>query len=84
MTIGTDISIGIASEGLSLGVSQSFSQSWSTTRTFTTAQSISVAPGQAGSINLNKRFFVAEGRVRINYGKTKGEHYVWYVCLPLA
>jgi hypothetical protein len=78
VTIGTDISIGIASEGLSLGVSQSFSQSWSTTRTSSAAQSIAVTPGQARSIKLSKRFFVAEGRVRINYGKTKGGHYVWY------
>lgn len=58
------IRIGIESEGLSAGISQSFSESWSTTRTYSSAQTLNVSPGQAGNINLEKQYFVAEGRVR--------------------
>lgn len=78
-TTGTSVSIGIESEGLSAGVSASFEESWSTETTVSSQQSIEVEAGNAGNINLSKKFFVAEGRIKVQYGSTKGGHYFWSV-----
>lgn len=45
-------------------------------------QEIEVEEGEAGCINVNNKFFVSEGRVRVQYGSTKGGHYYWFVASP--
>ncbi|GAA5833533.1 hypothetical protein JCM11251_003520 [Rhodosporidiobolus azoricus] len=77
LTSTTELSIGIASEGFSLGISQSFSESWSQTKTWSESQSITVKANQAGNINVANEFILAEGQLRIAYGDRKDGHYYW-------
>ncbi|KAL8292533.1 hypothetical protein RQP46_001145 [Phenoliferia psychrophenolica] len=72
VTNSSSLNIGLDIEGISLGLDETYSESWTTTNTITQTQQI------VGNLNLIKNFLLATGSLMVNYKHKHDGHWFWF------